>query len=248
VSNYEEAEEEGRRRRSVMNSPNGDGCRPDMGEEEIDPLDAFTNSTVLPDGSRSSDRGYLSANKSPPTVRLDDDSDSGDEDADETAHVEEEEEEEDDDDDQGNDVFMKYLVIKKRRRKATAKMTIVDRCEVDYPPFRKSFYIESPEISKTTGEEVAAYRKQWEIKVHGAGDVPKPVTTWVQCGLTSKAPRRREEEARVGEADAHTGAGAAGHNERPRLHRDRQDGLRQDACLRPPDAPARQGPASVGSR
>jgi ATP-dependent RNA helicase DDX46/PRP5 len=36
-----------------------------------------------------------------------------------------------------------------------------------------------------TSEEVAAYRKQLELKVHGK-DVPKPIKTWVQSGQTSK--------------------------------------------------------------
>jgi hypothetical protein len=34
-------------------------------------------------------------------------------------------------------------------------------------------------------EEVAAYRKLLELKVHGK-DVPKPIKTWIQSGLTSK--------------------------------------------------------------
>ncbi|KAM0955528.1 hypothetical protein FF1_023844 [Malus domestica] len=36
-----------------------------------------------------------------------------------------------------------------------------------------------------TPEDVGAYRKQLELKIHGK-DVPKPIKTWHQTGLTNK--------------------------------------------------------------
>lgn len=41
----------------------------------------------------------------------------------------------------------------------------VDHATVDYPPFRRRFYIEVPEIQRMTEEEVAAARKTEGIKV-----------------------------------------------------------------------------------
>jgi ATP-dependent RNA helicase DDX46/PRP5 len=41
------------------------------------------------------------------------------------------------------------------------------------------------DITRMPAEEVAAYRKLLELKVHGK-DVPKPIKTWIQSGQTSK--------------------------------------------------------------
>ncbi|RLN31056.1 hypothetical protein C2845_PM05G03680 [Panicum miliaceum] len=187
-------QEEGRRRRSVMDqrhrkdgskdfpgaaavddmdadSPNGGGGRPGLEGEEIDPLDAFMNSMVVPEVVAAA----AVTEKSPPAPTV------INRDANATARIVRLDEEDEGDDDDWE--LMKHV---KKRRKATEKLSIAaDHCEVDLPPFRKSFYIESPEIAKTTGEEVAAYRKRRGIKLHG-GDVPKPAMAWVQCGLTSK--------------------------------------------------------------
>jgi hypothetical protein len=45
------------------------------------------------------------------------------------------------------------------------KLMAVDHATVDYPPFRRRFYIEVPEIQRMTEEEVAAARKTEGIKV-----------------------------------------------------------------------------------
>ncbi|KAF2310270.1 hypothetical protein GH714_007522 [Hevea brasiliensis] len=83
-------------------------------------------------------------------------------------------------DDEDDDEFMKR--VKKTKAK---KLSVVDHSKIDYKPFWKNFYIDVKEISRMAPEEVAAYRKQLELKIHGK-DVPKPVKTWHQTGLASK--------------------------------------------------------------
>ena len=62
----------------------------------------------------------------------------------------------------------------------------VDHATIDYAPFRKSFYIEVPEIKSMTDEEVDALRKELdELKVRGKR-VPRPIKRWTQCGLSDR--------------------------------------------------------------
>uniref|UniRef100_A0ACD5ZKK1 Uncharacterized protein n=1 Tax=Avena sativa TaxID=4498 RepID=A0ACD5ZKK1_AVESA len=75
--------------------------------------------------------------------------------------------------------------IKRVKKTKAEKLVIVDHSKIDYQPFRKNFYIEVKDITRMPAEEVAAYRKLLELKVHGK-DVPKPIKTWIQSGLTSK--------------------------------------------------------------
>ena len=50
------------------------------------------------------------------------------------------------------------------------KLGTVDHSKIDYPPFRRSFYIETQELAKMKEEEVAAYRKELDdIKVGAFG-------------------------------------------------------------------------------
>ncbi|PIO55956.1 DEAD/DEAH box helicase, partial [Teladorsagia circumcincta] len=61
-----------------------------------------------------------------------------------------------------------------------------DHSKVYYRPFRKDFYVETPEIAKMTKEEVKAYREELDgIEVKG-NKCPKPVRTWAQCGVEFK--------------------------------------------------------------
>uniref|UniRef100_A0A6N2KGM8 RNA helicase n=1 Tax=Salix viminalis TaxID=40686 RepID=A0A6N2KGM8_SALVM len=168
------------------------------GDEEIDPLDAFMNSMVLPEVEKlnstlathtADDNKADLENKDKKEERIngeqrkknfnkslgrivpgeDSDSDYGD-----LENGEDPLEEEDDDE------FMKRV-----KKTKVEKLSIVDHSKIDYNPFRKNFYIEVKEISRMTPEEVAAYRKELELKLHGK-DVPKPIKTWHQTGLTSK--------------------------------------------------------------
>ncbi|XP_006116110.1 putative ATP-dependent RNA helicase DDX46 [Pelodiscus sinensis] len=62
----------------------------------------------------------------------------------------------------------------------------VDHGKIEYEPFRKNFYVEVPELAKMTLEEVNVYRLEMEgIIVKGKG-CPKPIKTWVQCGISMK--------------------------------------------------------------
>uniref|UniRef100_A0A3B5LBR6 Probable ATP-dependent RNA helicase DDX46 n=1 Tax=Xiphophorus couchianus TaxID=32473 RepID=A0A3B5LBR6_9TELE len=62
----------------------------------------------------------------------------------------------------------------------------VDHTKIQYEPYRKNFYVEVPELAKMTTEEVNAYRLELEgITVKGKG-CPKPIRTWVQCGVSMK--------------------------------------------------------------
>ncbi|XP_047462610.1 probable ATP-dependent RNA helicase DDX46 [Mugil cephalus] len=62
----------------------------------------------------------------------------------------------------------------------------VDHGKIQYEPYRKNFYVEVPELARMTVEEVNAYRLELEgIIVKGKG-CPKPIKTWVQCGVSMK--------------------------------------------------------------
>lgn len=66
------------------------------------------------------------------------------------------------------------------------KMGVVDHSTMSYPPFRRNFYIEVPELQRMTDEQVAEYRKTLDgIKVRGK-HVPKPIKSWIQAGLSSR--------------------------------------------------------------
>ncbi|KAH7530551.1 hypothetical protein JRO89_XSUnG0021200 [Xanthoceras sorbifolium] len=167
-------------------------------DEDIDPLDAFMNSMVLPEVEKFNNavelpivdsNGVDSKNKDKKGDRTngeqprkgsnkslgriipgeDSESDYGD--------LEKEDGTVEDEDD---DEFMKRV-----KKTKAEKLSIVDHTKIDYEPFRKNFYIEVKEIVKMTPEEVAAYRKELELKIHGK-DVLKPIKTWHQTGLTSK--------------------------------------------------------------
>jgi ATP-dependent RNA helicase DDX46/PRP5 len=71
-----------------------------------------------------------------------------------------------------------------RARAQKKELPKVDHSQVTYPPFRKAFYIEVPEIQRMTDEEVAATRLAMDkLKVRGKR-VPKPIKKWSQCGLS----------------------------------------------------------------
>ncbi|KAF8072380.1 RH42 [Scenedesmus sp. PABB004] len=66
------------------------------------------------------------------------------------------------------------------------KLLAVDHAAVTYPPFRRAFYIEVPEIKRMTEPEVAALRKELDgIKVRGKNP-PRPIKAWTQSGLSGR--------------------------------------------------------------
>lgn len=66
------------------------------------------------------------------------------------------------------------------------KLGQVDHSTIDYPPFRRSFYMEPAELARQSEKQVDEARRQLDdIKVRGV-NVPKPVRNWFQCGLSSR--------------------------------------------------------------
>ncbi|XP_035720867.1 probable ATP-dependent RNA helicase DDX46 [Vespa mandarinia] len=73
--------------------------------------------------------------------------------------------------------------IANKQKRELAK---VDHATTEYQPFRKSFYVEVPEIARMTSEEVETYKEELEgIRVKGKG-CPKPIKSWAHCGITKK--------------------------------------------------------------
>ncbi|KAI7816805.1 P-loop containing nucleoside triphosphate hydrolase protein [Gamsiella multidivaricata] len=59
----------------------------------------------------------------------------------------------------------------------------VDHSKIQYEYFRKDFYLEPPEMSEMSPEEVHSMRLELDgIKIRGA-DCPKPIRKWTQAGL-----------------------------------------------------------------
>uniref|UniRef100_A0A7N0TTU3 RNA helicase n=2 Tax=Kalanchoe fedtschenkoi TaxID=63787 RepID=A0A7N0TTU3_KALFE len=167
-------------------------------EDDIDPLDAFMNSMVLPEVEKLKstsappavgDSGTEKKNQEKNAIKRNgeqpkkstsrgigriipgEDSDGDYADLEDDGNVSEDEDDEE---------FMKRV-----KKTKAEKLTIVDHSKIDYQPFRKNFYIEVKEITRMIPEEVFAYRKDLELKMHGK-DVPKPIKLWHQTGLTSK--------------------------------------------------------------
>ena len=66
------------------------------------------------------------------------------------------------------------------------KLVAVDHSTISYPSFRKNFYIEVPEMSRLSDAEISGLRKDMDgIKVRGK-NVPKPIRSWNQAGLSGK--------------------------------------------------------------
>lgn len=63
------------------------------------------------------------------------------------------------------------------------EIAVVDHSSIVYDAFRKDFYVEPPEVSQMTPEEVEEKRIEMDgIKIRGAR-CPKPIEKWTQFGL-----------------------------------------------------------------
>lgn len=71
------------------------------------------------------------------------------------------------------------IVLDKKKIEPIAPL---DHTEIDYEPFNKDFYEESPSISGMSEQDVTDYRKSLAIRVSGF-EVPKPVKTFEDCGF-----------------------------------------------------------------
>jgi len=70
-----------------------------------------------------------------------------------------------------------------RERMAKKDLKQVDHATIEYTDFKKDFYIEAPEVAAQAHEVVKAARDDMEMTVRGR-DVPKPLGTWQQAGLS----------------------------------------------------------------
>ena len=67
------------------------------------------------------------------------------------------------------------------------KLAAVDHTTIDYPPFRRKFYVEAPALARLTPAQVAAARADLDgLTVRGAAPLPAPLQTWNQAGLPSR--------------------------------------------------------------
>ena len=66
------------------------------------------------------------------------------------------------------------------------KLGVVDHSSVEYPPFRRNFYIEVPELARMSEEEVTELRKQLDnVKVRRpAGCCPERPSAAIEAALT----------------------------------------------------------------
>eukprot|EP00112_Aurelia_sp_Birch-Aquarium-sp1_P002901 Seg1321.8 transcript_id=Seg1321.8/GoldUCD/mRNA.D3Y31 product="putative ATP-dependent RNA helicase DDX46" protein_id=Seg1321.8/GoldUCD/D3Y31 len=76
-----------------------------------------------------------------------------------------------------------FAAMKQKKKK---ELLAADHSKIYYRSFRKSFYVEVPELAKMTPEAVDAFRLELDgIRVVGKG-VPKPIRTWAQSGVNNK--------------------------------------------------------------
>jgi ATP-dependent RNA helicase DDX46/PRP5 len=74
----------------------------------------------------------------------------------------------------------------KRNNEKVRELKAVNHSQINYEHFRKSFYIETKEITNMTDENINKFRKEHgDIKVRGK-NIPKPIFNWYQCGLSEK--------------------------------------------------------------
>ncbi|MCO5602484.1 hypothetical protein L7F22_056616 [Adiantum nelumboides] len=168
-------------------------------DDDVDPLDAFMNSRVLPEvekldaeeafraesettlppaGATKEKGGYANGKTS---LKMVSKSVTGRILPGEGSDSEEAGDELENNADEDDDEFMKRV-----KKTKVEKLALVDHSKIQYMPFRKSFYIEVKEITRMELEEVAAYRKELELRIRGK-DVARPIRTWNQTGLSTKA-------------------------------------------------------------
>lgn len=166
------------------------------GDGDIDPLDAFMAENVLPEVEKAngmlSNQGFgskqapsKSRNKRPRPVHGRRPSWESEEEelfgSEGEGSLNEEFEDEDEDDD-----LEWARKVQSGKLSKGDRLGVTDHSKIEYPPFRRNFYIEVPELARMTANEVEAYRKTLDgIKIRGK-DVPKPIKTWTQCGLSTR--------------------------------------------------------------
>ncbi|GAV83067.1 DEAD domain-containing protein/Helicase_C domain-containing protein [Cephalotus follicularis] len=74
------------------------------------------------------------------------------------------------------------LVVDKKK---IEPISALDHSSIDYEPFNKDFYEESPSISGMSEQDAMVYRKSLAVRVSGF-DVPRPIKTFEDCGFSSQ--------------------------------------------------------------
>jgi len=75
-----------------------------------------------------------------------------------------------------------FVEVKKRKK----EFVVADHTKIYYAPFRREFYVEVPELGRMSDDEVKLYRETMgDIQVRGK-NIPKPIKSWSQAGLSSK--------------------------------------------------------------
>jgi ATP-dependent RNA helicase DDX42 len=69
-----------------------------------------------------------------------------------------------------------------QRTKVIESLPPLDHSQISYPPIQKNLWKEHAEVSSLSSEEVAEYRKRYEIKVEGE-DVPRPAKAFHHFGF-----------------------------------------------------------------
>ncbi|KAJ6686716.1 DEAD-BOX ATP-DEPENDENT RNA HELICASE 24, partial [Salix purpurea] len=70
-------------------------------------------------------------------------------------------------------------------KKKIEPIPALDHSSIEYEPFSKDFYEESPSISEMSEQDVAEYRKSLAIRVSGF-EVPRPIKTFEDCGFSTQ--------------------------------------------------------------
>ncbi|CAI9767865.1 unnamed protein product [Fraxinus pennsylvanica] len=70
-------------------------------------------------------------------------------------------------------------------KKKIEPIPALDHSLIDYEPFNKDFYEETPSISGMSDQDVSEYKKSLAIRVSGF-DVPRPVRTFEDCGFSAE--------------------------------------------------------------
>lgn len=143
-----------------MEETSNDAKESKVVEDEIDPLDAYMVEISGEVEKLKTDSLVKAKNESSMDKHM------------QVVEEEEEKEEEEKDQFQLPEILSSKKVIE-----------LVDHSKIDYQPFRKEFYIEVPEISKMTPEDVKRLRKKYDnIKIRGKG-CPRPIKNFAQSGL-----------------------------------------------------------------
>ena len=84
----------------------------------------------------------------------------------------------------GSDDYLEKQKKQTEKRELLLSSKMQKRGELE--PLTKNFYIEPKEISDMTEEDVEKYRKELgDVAVRGV-EWPRPISNWIQCGLTQR--------------------------------------------------------------